>query len=199
MKQLTCKKCRRLGQSVCGRSNCALRRKPYPPGVHGKSRSRISEYGRQLIEKQKLKLLYGVQEKQFSNYFERASRKRELTGPTLVSMLEKRLDNVVYRLGFSTSRRQARQLVSHGHFTVNGRRVTIPSYSVEVGDRIAIREGSKGIKVFGELALRLKKYEPPAWLRLDKDSFEGEIVGEPAAEALDVPVELGQIVEFYSR
>lgn len=200
MRSITCKKCRRLGQSVCGRENCAIKRKPYPPGIQPKRRTRVSEYGRQLLEKQKLKLLYGVQEKQFRNYFQKASAKRELTGPTLLVLLEQRLDNVIYRLGFGTTRRQARQLVSHGHFTVNDRKVTIPSYQVRPGDIIIPRQGSREIKIFDDLQLRLKKYEPPSWLKLDKEKLEGRVVAMPGGEALqDIPVEIAQIVEFYSR
>lgn len=198
--KITCKKCRRLGQSVCGRENCAIKRKPYPPGVHGKRRSRMSEYGRQFIEKQKLKLLYGVRENQFRNYFQKASAKQELTGPTLLALLEQRLDNVVYRLGFASTRRQARQMVSHGHFSVNGRKVTIPSYQVHLGDMIGLRQRNREVKLFDDLQIKLKKYEPPAWLELDKEKLEGKIAGIPSKEALiDVPVEVAQIVEFYSR
>lgn len=160
----------------------------------------MSEYGRQLLEKQKLKLLYGVQEKQFRNYFQKASAKQEITGPTLLALLEQRLDNVVYRLGFATTRRQARQLVSHGHISVSGRKVNIPSYQVRAGEIIALREGSREIKVFDELPLRLKKYEPPAWLELDKEKIEGKVIARPSEEILqDIPVEVAQIVEFYSR
>ena len=198
--KITCKKCRRLGQSVCGRDNCALHRKPNKPGVPSKRRTRISEYGRQLAEKQKLKLIYGLREKQFRNYFNKASKKRGQTGESLMFLLEARLDNVVFRLGLASTRRQARQLVSHGHFTVNGRKVNIPSYSVKQGDVIAIRSFSKDKKSFEDLAVTIKKYDPPVWLKLDRNKFEGEVIASPSKELVgDVPVEIAQIVEFYSR
>lgn len=199
--RITCKTCRRLGQSVCGRENCALKRKPYPPGVHGKGRRRrISEYGKQLAEKQKLKFIYGLREKQFRNYFAKAAKTRGLTGEMLVALLERRLDNVVFRLGFAATRRQARQLVSHGHISVNGRRTTIPSFQVKPGDTIAIREVSRDKKVFGDLAVTIKKHNPPAWLELNKDTFTSTVMSLPAGDELQgVPVEIAQIVEFYSR
>jgi len=199
--RVTCKTCRRLGQSVCGRENCALKRKPYPPGVHGKKRRRrISEYGKQLAEKQKLKFIYGLREKQFRNYFAKASKTRGLTGEMLLGLLERRLDNVVFRLGFASNRRQARQLVSHGHISVNDRRVTIPSFAVSPGDVIAIRERSRDKKVFEDLVVRTKNFEPPKWLELAKDTLTGTVKALPAGELLEgVPVEVAQIVEFYSR
>jgi small subunit ribosomal protein S4 len=197
---IRCKQCRRLGQSVCGRANCALKRRPYRPGVHGKDRQRVSEYGKQLIEKQKLKLLYGLRERQFQNYFKKASQKHGVTTELLLQFLEMRLDNVIYRLRWAPTRTAARQLVTHGHFAVNGRRVTVPSYSVKVGDAISIREGSGKKKVFEDLRTILKKYEPPAWITLDKEALTGSITALPSAEAVgDVPVQMGQIVEFYSR
>lgn len=198
--KITCKTCRRLGQSICGKENCAIKRKSYPPGVHGKRYRRISEYGRQLMEKQKLKLLYGLREKQFRKYFNKASTKGGIVGHTLVSILEMRLDNIVFRLGLASTRRKARQLVSHGHFTVNNRKVTIPSYTPKPGDVIAIREKSRGKKSFEDLAIVLKNHQTPAWLKLDKDKFEGVVVSFPTEEVLkDIPVEIAQIVEYYSR
>ena len=185
---------------MCGREKCALRRRPYRPGQHGKGRIRVSEFGKQLTEKQKLKLLYGVRERQFQNYFKQASNAPEPTGEALVRSLEMRLDNVVFRLGFATTRSQARQLVSHGHFTVNGRRTTIPSYRVRVKDRITFRPQSKDKSAFKELPTTLKKYEPPHWMALDKEAFAGEITALPSADITrDVPVEVAQIVEYYSR
>ncbi len=198
--KLTCKKCRRLGQSVCGRDNCAIKRKPYPPGPRGKRRKRISEFGYQLIEKQKIKLIYGVREKQFRKYFAQASKKKGRTGQELLSLLERRLDNVVFRLGLATNRTQARQMVGHGHFKVNSRKITIPSYKVEVGDEITIREGSREKDIFKELDIRLKKYDTPVWLELNKKTFSGKMKAEPSKEDLaDIPVEVAQVVEFYSR
>lgn len=199
--KITCKTCRRLGQSVCGRENCALKRKPYPPGVHRKSRrQRISEYGKQLAEKQKLKFIYGLRERQFRNYFTKAAKTRGLTGEMLLELLERRLDNVVFRLGFASNRRQARQLVSHGHILVNNRRVTIPSFDVSAGDIIAIREASRNKKVFDDLAVTIKKHQPPGWLELNKDTLTGTVKLLPSGElAAGAPVEIAQIVEFYSR
>lgn len=200
MPRITCKTCRRLNQSVCGRENCALKRKPYPPGVHGKRRERKSEYGRQLAEKQKLKLIYGVRERQFQNYFTKASKTKGLTGEMLLGLLERRVDNVVFRLGFAATRRQARQLVSHGHITVNDRRVTIPSFGVSLGDVIAIRPGSRDRKIFEDLAVTIKKHNPPGWLELNKDTLTGLVKLSPSGDLVEgVPVEVAQIVEFYSR
>lgn len=200
MYKVTCKKCRRLGQSVCGKENCAIKRKAYAPGQRGTKYKRTSEYGRQLLEKQKLKLLYGLREKQFRNYFNSALQRKGAAGDVLLSMLEQRLDNVVFRLGFASTRSQARQLVGHGHFTVNKRKVTIPSFSVKPGDVIGIREGSKNKKSFEDLGVTLKNYEPPVWLRLDKEKFEGTIVSTPSEEVTsDIPVEIASIVEYYSR
>ena len=159
-----------------------------------------SEFGLQLIEKQKLKLLYGIRERQFQNYFAKASRQKGLTTEILLQLLETRLDNIVYRLGLAPTRAQARQLVTHGHFKVNGRRINVPSYSAKVGDKISIREGSAAKKVFGDLPTTLKKYEPAEWLSLEKETITGHVVSLPTAKVVsDVPVEVGQIVEFYSR
>lgn len=202
MYKITCKQCRRLGQSICGKENCAIRRKPYRPGQRSrKTRTRISEYGRQLIEKQKLRLLYGLREKQFRNYFTKAAQKKEGTGQALVSLLERRLDNVVFRLGFATTRSHARQMVGHGHFLVNKRKVSIPSYLVKKGDIIAIKESSLDEKkLFEDTRIKLKKYETPSWLELDKEKLEGKVISLPDSEvSQDIPVEITQVVEYYSR
>ena len=200
MYKITCKKCRRLGQTVCGRDNCAIKRKQSPPGQKGKRFRRVSEYGRQLAEKQKLKIIYGLREKQFRNYFKRSDKSHNPTGQILLSLLERRLDNVVYRLGLASTRSQAKQFVGHGHFTVNGRRVTIPSYAVKVGDIVEIRKGSEQKKIFEDHELKLKKYIPPTWIELDKEALKAKIVALPSEDKLaDVPVDLAQIVEYYSR
>ncbi len=197
----TCKKCRRLGYKVCDSAKCGLVRKPYPPGQHGKNRPRRpSEYGGQLLEKQKLKLIYGLREKQFKKYFDAAAGKLGVTHLVMLEMLERRLDNVVFRLGLAPGRRAARQMVSHGHFTVNGRRVYSPSYSVKAGDQIEIRLASQTNKNFGETRTILKKFQPPAWLDLDKEKLSARVAGLPDAGFLaEVPVEMAKVLEFYSR
>ena len=197
----TCKKCRRLGYKVCDSAKCALVRKPYPPGQHSKNRPRRpSEYGAQLLEKQKLKLIYGLREKQFKKYFATAAGKLGVTPVVMLEMLERRLDNVVFRLGLVPSRRAARQLVSHGHCTVNGRRVYSPSYSLKPGDQIEIRPSSQANKNFGETRAILKKFQPPSWLALDKEKLSAQVTGLPDAGFLaEVPVEMAKVLEFYSR
>lgn len=200
MPKIKTKQSRRFGQNLRETEDKYFQRKSYPPGQHGKRRRRISEYGKQLMEKQKLKIMYGVREKQFRNYFKTASASNEPTNQELLSLLERRLDNVVYRLGLAVTRAQARQFTSHGHFSVNGRRVTTPSYRVGVGDTIAVRENSQNKKMFNELDVRIKNYEPPVWLSLDKKTRTGTVQRMPGADVLEeTPVELAQIVEFYSR
>ncbi|OHB21686.1 MAG: 30S ribosomal protein S4 [Parcubacteria group bacterium RIFCSPLOWO2_01_FULL_48_18] len=176
----------------------AVVKKPYPPGVHGKKRRRrVSEYGQQLIEKQKIKWSYGLREAQFKNYFKEASRAHGATGELMMQKLELRLDNVVYRLGFAISRSVGRQLVSHGHILVNDKKVMIPSYQVKPGDVVLIRPQSRGIKPFEDLAVRLQKYEPPEWLRVAKDSCSGKVIKlPPFAESV---FDMGLVVDFYSR
>ena len=200
MPRIKTKQSRRFGQNLRETEDKYFHRKPYAPGQHGKRKRRLSEYGKQLAEKQKLKIIYGVRESQFRNYFEKASTSGRRTGQELVSLLERRLDNVVYRLGLATTRAQARQIVGHGHFKVNGRKVTIPSYQVHEGDEVQLKESSKESPMFKDLDIRIKKYEPPVWLTLDKETRKGTVLRMPGEEALkDVPVEVAQIVEFYSR
>lgn len=206
-----CRVCRRAGQKLflkgekCSSPKCTLLKKSYPPGVHGrkflkKRRSTLSEYGLQLREKQRLKFLYGLREKQFSRCIKEATAKKGIDSAMLVSrILELRLDNAVFRLGFAKSRSLARQLVSHGHIVVNNRKITIPSYRLKKGDKIAVRPQSLGKKVFSDLDLILKKYDPPAWLKLDKAQKTGEVAGFPGAEAIPQDVDLNVIIEFYSR
>lgn len=177
-----CKKCRRAGEKLflkgekCFSPKCPLTRKPYPPGIFGKSKRKrvrrgLSEYGAQLREKQKIKFSYGLRERQFSNYLKEAT--------PLFELLESRLDNVVFRLGFSDSRLGARQIVSHGHIMVNSRKVNIPSCRLKIGDKISIRPQSANKAVFKDLDIKLKKYNPPSWIKLDKIKKEGEIIGRP--------------------
>jgi len=178
----------------------ALTRRPYPPGMHGAKHQRAkSEFGAQLLEKQKVKWVYGVLERQFKRYVNEAQRHRGLTALVLAQMLEKRLDNVVYRLGFAPSRSAARQLVGHGHITVNGKKVSTPSYSVRSLENVGIREQSRSKRVFSELPVRLKKYTPPSWLALDREDAEGKIIGEPSLEEAGIPANMQKIIEFYSR
>ncbi|PIR70362.1 MAG: 30S ribosomal protein S4 [Candidatus Niyogibacteria bacterium CG10_big_fil_rev_8_21_14_0_10_42_19] len=204
---LTCKTCRRLGVSVCGKTKCALQRKPYPPGASGKRTSKfrggsrgLSDYGKQLREKQILKFLYGLREKQFRNYVLKAIATKEKNSiDELLALLESRLDNVVYRLGFAGSRSSARQIVLHGHIQVNDRRVNIPSYHVRTGDKIRIRPQSTDKGVFKDLDLYLKKYNTPKWLSLDKTEKIGEVKGVVYAGDVDVPASVNTIIEYYSR
>lgn len=189
---------------MCGREKCAFRRKPYAPGVHGKgskrSRPSSSEYGAQLKEKQKIKFLYGLRERQFKNIVKSATAAKGVENrQRIMELLEGRLDNVIYRMGFAPTRAAARQLVGHGHIVVNSRKVTIPSYEVRVKDRIAIRAGSAGRAVFGSLDERLKKYEAPSWIALDKGKKEAVIAAKPAITDADLGVNVGVVVEFYSR
>jgi len=180
----------------------AFVKRPYPPGMHGAkkgSRRGKSEYGTQLLEKQKLKWTYGILERQFKRYFFQAQKERGVTAEALVEKLEQRLDNVVYRLGFAPSRPSARQMVTHGHINVNGRRVSIPSYSASIGDVIALRDASRPKGVARELGNRLKKYEAPKWLALDRERLEGKVIGRPLRDEAGIPSDIQKIVEFYSR
>jgi len=202
-----CKKCRRVGQKLflkgerCFSQKCAMIRKPYIPGLHGKSRRRkgISEYGQQLIEKQKVRYVYGVSERQFKNYFKEIVGQKGNKEELLVNKLESRLDNVVFRLGWARSRALARQIVGHGHILVNQRKVDIPSYSVKKGDVIQIKEKDKKLALFEDLKLTLKKYEAPSWLSLDKQKLTGKIIGQPKIADIGKVGEIGMIIEYYSR
>ncbi|MEX2054450.1 MAG: 30S ribosomal protein S4 [Candidatus Colwellbacteria bacterium] len=180
----------------------ALVRKPYRPGQHGKSfRRKVSEFGQQLQEKQKIKFSYGVNERQLRRLFKEVEQKSKIkhisAKEAVIDTLERRLDNVIMRLGFSEGRNLARQLVSHGHIQVNGRRVKAPSYKVKVGDKISIRPGSKGMMMFQELGDKLKKYETPQWLGLDKATLEGEVLSQP--HDVEVPFDVSLVVDFYSK
>jgi len=199
----TCRLCRREGLKLflkgdrCYTDKCAFARRSYAPGQHGQSRSKLSNYGLQLREKQKAKRIYGVLEGQFRTYYEKADRQRGITGENLLRLLEMRLDNVVFRLGFGNSRVEARQLVTHGHFLVNGQKVDIPSYKVSVNDVITVCEKSRSkekFKVFAENPKTL-----PAWMEVNLENMEGKIVAEPRREDVDVPVNETLIVELYSK
>ena len=202
MYQITCKKCRRLGYKVCDSAKCALIRKPYPPGQHGKNagRKRPSEFGQQLAEKQKLKFIYGVREKQFRKYFDFASKKRGVTPQIMMEMLERRLDNVIFRLGWAPTRNAARQLVSHGHILVNGKKVHSPSYSVSSGEQVDIKESSKSGSLFVNTRTILKKFQPPVWLEMDKEKLSAKVLGVPDKDFLSgIPVQVSKVLEYYSR
>jgi small subunit ribosomal protein S4 len=183
----------------CYSDKCAFERRGYPPGQHGQGRAKFSSYGVQLREKQKVKRMYGLLEKQFHLFFEKAERKKGITGTNLLIFLERRLDNMVYRLGFANSRNEARQLVRHSHFTVNGLKVNIPSYLVNVGDVIELREKGRKITKIGESLEGVARRGVPAWLELEKENFRGRIVALPAREDLTMPIREQLIVELYSK
>lgn len=182
---------------------CSLIKKPYPPGLRKKKRRMTSsEYGKELREKQKLKNWYNLGERQFRRYVKDILKRRsrvEDAAALLIQQLENRLDNVVFRLGFATSRPKARQLVNHGHFMVNGRKVNIPSYQVKMGDKITLTERSSKKKNFEQLKPTLKKYQTPSWLKLDSEKMAGEVINKPSLEEATPPAEISTIFEFYSR
>jgi small subunit ribosomal protein S4 len=201
-----CKQCRREGKKLflkgerCYSPKCPMVKRPYAPGMHGAKRRRgISEYGLQLREKQKVKKIYGLLESQFKKYFKTASAKKENINQTLLTLLETRLDNVVYRAGFAPSRAKARQLVSHSHFTVNGRSVNIPSYQIKAGDVVTVKEQKKNKTVFKEVEKTLENYSIPSWISLDKKNLEAKIVSLPTSQEADLGVNLQMVVEYYSR
>lgn len=191
---------RKFGENIFGnpKFDKILSNKPYGPGQHGAGRKRVSDYGVQLKEKQKLKIMYGLLEKQFRNLFKKADRMRGITGENLLQLLEKRLDNTVYRLGFAASRSQARQLVSHRHIVVNGKSVNIPSYSLKPGDVISVRNKSKKMDVFHN-ALRIRKSNPYSWVEVEKANLSGTFVSIPEREEIPVNVNEQLIVELYSK
>jgi small subunit ribosomal protein S4 len=178
----------------------AFLKKPYRPGMHGKTRRRaLSEFGNQLLEKQKVKFTYGISERQLKKYFEEAKKRREITGEILLKTLEKRLDNVVFRAGFVSSRVIGRQLAGHGHFLVNNKRITIPSYQLKIGDIVIIRPKSKNKIIFLELSNKLKKWDAPSWLDIEKKNFEIKIKNEPKTDDLPKNFNMSTIIAFYSR
>ena len=200
-----CRICRREGQKLflkgsrCYTDKCSISRRNYAPGQHGQKRAKLSEYGTQLREKQKTKSYYGVGEKQFRGYFEIASNKKGVTGENLLQILESRLDNVVYRLGFGASRAQARQLVNHGQFEVNGKKVDIPSYLVKAGDVITVRESKKDNSTI-KANIEANATRPiPAWLELNNENLSGKVIRLASREDVDIPVEEHLIVELYSK
>ena len=198
-----CRLCRREGQKLflkgerCYSGKCAIEKRNYAPGQHGQSRKKVSDYGLQLREKQKAKRFYGMQEKQFRNLFDKAARRQGKTGENLLVLLETRLDNVVYRLGFASSRKEARQLVVHGHFTVNGKKATAPAMELKAGDVVKVKEKSTSSPKFKEI--KEMSITVPAWMAVDVEKLEGKVVAMPTREDIDTPVAEHLIVELYSK
>ena len=203
--EAVCRHCRREGLKLflkgerCYTDKCAIERRNYPPGEHGQARPKFSEYSIQLREKQKLRRIYGVLEDQFRRYFQQADRTKGVTGETLLQLLERRLDNVVYRLGFSTSRAEARQLVRHGHFRVNGRKVDIPSFSVRAGDQITVRERSRKVTRIVESLELAQRRGVPEWLEIQPESFTGKVKALPNRADMTMPINEKLVVELYSK
>lgn len=201
----SCRLCRREGEKLflkgqrCYTNKCSVTRRVYAPGQHGQQKKKLSEYGLQLREKQKARRFYGILESQFAKYFEMATKRKGITGENLLQILESRLDNVVYRLGLATSRPEARQLVRHGHFTVNGKKVNIPSYLLKVGDVIAVKEKSKDSPKFKEIIDIAGGRVIPKWLEFDAENLSGKVVSLPEREDIDLPVKEHLIVELYSK
>jgi small subunit ribosomal protein S4 len=183
----------------CYTDKCAIKRRNYPPGQHGQLRTKVSDYGTQLREKQKVRRIYGILEKQFRGYFEEADRMRGVTGENLLSLLERRLDNVVYRLGFASSRTEARILVRHCHFTLNGKKVNIPSIQCRVGDVVELREKSRKVASVNDALEAVIRRGFPQWLELDKDLFKGVVKALPIREDVTLPIQEQLVVELYSK
>lgn len=200
-----CKLCRREGMKLflkgerCLSDKCAFERRSYGPGQHGQRQRKQTEYGLRLREKQKVKRIYGLLEKQFRNYYHRAARQKGITGENLLRLLERRLDNVVYRLGLSHSRKQARQLVRHNHLLVNGSRVNIPSYIVNQGDKVAVKEKSRRLEAFLTALERVDARGVPAWLEIDREQARGVVLSLPAREDIDQDIQEQLIIELYSK
>ena len=200
-----CKLCRRDGMKLylkgdrCFSEKCAVERRNYPPGEHGQGRTKFSEYGSQLREKQKVKRMYGLLENQFHIYFNRADRLKGITGENLLVLLERRLDNMVYRFGFTTSRSEARQLVLHNHFLVNGKKVNIPSYLIKVGDTITLQQSSRKVERIVEALEVSFRRGIPQWLEFDKNNVTGTVKAMPARKDLTMPISENLIVELYSK
>ncbi|HUT75347.1 MAG TPA: 30S ribosomal protein S4 [Armatimonadota bacterium] len=204
-KDARCRQCRREGTRLflkgdrCYTPKCAVERRTYPPGQHGQRRRKVSDYGLQLREKQKLRTIYGVLERQFRRYFEQAERRPGVTGENLLQLLERRLDNVVYRLSFAGSRSQARQLVAHGHFLVNGRQLNVPSYIVRAGDLIEVGAGSKQAEPIQVNLSAAGSRRLPEWLELEPAQMRGRVMSLPRREQMEVEAQEQLVVEYYSR
>lgn len=204
-REAVCRLCRREGIELylkgdrCFTDKCAIKRRGYPPGQHGQRRPKHSDYGVQLREKQKAKRIYGLLERQFRNYFEKADKMKGKTGDNLLILLERRLDNVVYKLGFAVTRRESRQLVRHGHFLVGGRKVNIPSFLVSAGDVVELREKSRKIPTLNEALEAVVRKGIPPWLELDRENYRGSIKTLPARADIREPIQEQLIVELYSK
>lgn len=200
-----CRICRRetmklyLKGDRCYSDKCSVERRNYPPGQHGQGRGKFSDYGLQLREKQKIKKMYGLVEKQFKTYFKEADRQKGVTGTNFLVLLERRLDNTIYRIGFANSRSQARQLVRHSHFLVNGKKVNIPSFLLRPGDTISVLEGSRQTAAINEAIEAMPRRGLPPWLELDKAKYEGTFRAYPTREEMNLPVQEQLVVEFYSK
>ena len=201
-----CRLCRREGLKLylkgerCFKESCAIEKRNFPPGQHGQGRrSKIIGYGLQLREKQKVRRIYGVLERQFQNYFEKASRQRGVTGENLLTMLERRLDNAVYRLGFASSRAQSRQLVGHGHILVNSSKVNIPSFQIKPGDVVSVKEKSQKVSNITAAVEMFGGRGVPDWLELDSSNYSGKVLTLPKRDNVNLPVQERMIVEFYSK
>jgi small subunit ribosomal protein S4 len=204
-RESACRLCRREGLKLflkgdrCYSEKCAFERRSYAPGEHGQIRKKHSDYGVQLRAKQKLKRMYGLQEKQFRGYFEKADRQKGITGTNLLLFLERRLDNMVFRMGFANSRNEARQLVRHNHFLVSGKPVNIPSFLVKIGDDIQVREGSRKVERILDAVETVARRGVPPWLELDKENFKGTVKVLPVRDELTMPVQEQLVVELYSK
>ncbi len=204
-RESVCRLCRREGLKLflkgdrCYSEKCAFERRGYAPGDHGQLRKKFSDYGVQLREKQKLKRMYGLLEKQFRGYFEKADRQKGITGSNLLIFLERRLDNMVFRMGFANSRTEARQLVRHNHFLVSGKPVNIPSYLIKLGDEVQVREGSRKVERILEAMGTVARRGVPQWLEIDKANFRGVLKTLPTREELTMPVREQLVVELYSK
>ena len=200
-----CRLCRREGGKLflkgdkCYKTSCPFEKRPVAPGQHGADRKKVSEYGLQLREKQKAKRIYGILESQFRDYYEKADKMKGITGENMLSLIERRLDNVVYRMGIAVSRSQARQLVTHAHFNVNGRPVDIASFQVKVGDVISVKEGKKSSPYFEALKGSAKSTKIPKWLDFDVEKLEGKVLALPTREDIDSQITEQMIVELYSK
>lgn len=198
-----CRQCRREGCKLflkgerCTSKKCAFERRPSLPGQHGSARKRVTEYGLQLREKQKVKRAYGILEKQFRRYYEEAVRMKGVTGENMLSLIERRLDNVVYRMGIGSSRAESRQIVNHGHITVNGKRVNVPSFIVKVGDVIEVKENKRELEMFKQL--KGMKIVMPKWLEFNSETLKGKILALPTREDIDLGIKEHLIIELYSR
>lgn len=200
-----CRLCRRenlklfLKGDRCFTEKCGVERRAYAPGQHGQSRAKVSDYGIQLREKQRVRRVYGVLEQQFRGYYAKAARMKGVTGENLLSLLERRLDNVIYRLGFAASRKEARIMASHGHFLVNGKAVNVPSYVTKAGEVVELKVGSRALPRFQELAVAMDRKTMVPWLELDKPNMKGKVVSMPSREDIALPVNESLIVELYSK